>query len=77
MITAPGTGELVVARINPSEGNNLKRFKAHQPATLGSSGVEIVTPFFDFGTSGNKKRLYKVRVLYHGPDIDSKLKHIH
>ena len=70
MITAPDTGELVALHQNTSAGSNLKRFKAHQTANISSSTVNIVTPFFDFGSSGQKKRLYKVEVLARGTNLD-------
>ena len=71
MIVAPNTGELIVMNITGAAAYNLKTFKAFQPATDSGNGVSIVTPFFDFGSSGNKKRLYKVKVLYHGPAISN------
>ena len=70
MITAPDTGELVAMHINSSAAANLKRFKVHQSANISSQTVNITTPFFDFGSSGNKKRLYKVTVLGHGSNMD-------
>ena len=70
MITAPDTGELVALHINSSAASNLKRFKVHQSANISSSTVNIVTPFFDFGSSGQKKRLYKVEVLARGTNLD-------
>ena len=70
MMTAPDTGELVIMHQNNSVGNHIKRFKAHQSASIDSSTVNIVTPFFDFGSSGQKKRLYKVLVLCTGTNLD-------
>jgi len=70
MITDPETGELVATHISSSAGSHLKRFKAHQAANISSSTVNIVTPFFDFGSSGQKKRLYKVEVLARGTNLD-------
>ena len=69
MITAPDTGELVIAHQHNSTGI-LRRFKAHQSANVSSSTVNITTPFFDFGSSGQKKRLYKVEVLARGTNLD-------
>ena len=70
MITAPDTGELVIAHQHNSTGI-LRRFKAHQSASITTSQtVNIVTPFFDFGSSGQKKRLYKVEVLARGTNLD-------
>ena len=70
MVTAPDTGELVIMHQNNSAANNLKRFKAHQPANISSSTVALATPFFDLGASMAKKRLYKVEVLCHGTNLD-------
>lgn len=72
MITAPNTNELVALHIPAAAvtGTHLKRFQAHQPASRSTDKVSIVTPFFDFGSSGSKKRLYKVRVLCHGVNLD-------
>ena len=70
MIADPATGELVAMHNTSSAGSNLKRFKAHQSANISSSTVNIVTPFFDFGSSGNSKRLYKVKVLCTGTNLD-------
>ena len=70
MITAPDTGELVIGHQHNSTGI-LRRFKAHQAASIATSQtVNIVTPFFDFGSSGQKKRLYKVEVLARGTNLD-------
>ena len=69
MITAPDTGELVIAHQHNSTGI-LRRFKAHQSANISSSTVNITTPFFDFGSSGQKKRLYKVEVLARGTNLN-------
>ena len=69
-ITAPNSGELVAAAIDSSAGYHLKRFKAHQAASISSSTVDIRTPFYDFGSSGLKKRLYKVRVTCYGTNLD-------
>ena len=73
MITDPGTGELVAMHNHNSSGK-LKRLTAHQPVTgstiaAASQTVNIVTPFFDFGSSGTKKRLYKVQVLCTGTNL--------
>ena len=70
MITTPDTGELVALHINSSAAANLKRFKAHQSANISSQTVNMTTPFFDFGSSGNAKRLYKVKVLCQGANLD-------
>ena len=72
MITAPDTNELVALHLpgDTTATTHLKRFKAHQPANISSQTVSIVTPFFDFGSSGNKKRLYKVKVLCIGVNLN-------
>jgi hypothetical protein len=70
MITDPSTGELVAMHNKTTAASNLKRFTAHQPANISSSTVNITTPFFDFGSSANKKRLYKVLVLCTGINLD-------
>ena len=68
MIIDPLNSELM-ALYSRISGASLKRFKLYQSATTSSSTVNIETPFYDFGSTGLKKRLYKIKVLYHGTAI--------
>ena len=60
MVVDPLTSELQALYINNATPT-LKKFKLYQSATTSSSTVNIETPFYDFGSTGLKKRLYKVK----------------
>ena len=68
MIIDPLNSELMALDISNSDAS-LKQFKLYQSATTSSSTVNIETPFYDFGSTGLNKRLYKIKVLYHGTAI--------
>ena len=48
-------------------GGSMEKFT---PYNQSSTTVDIQTPFYDFGTTGIKKKLYKVKVSCHGTNLD-------
>ena len=71
MFTDPLNGELqIMKNATTEDGSSLEKFT---PYAQSSTTVDIQTPFYDFGTTGIKKKLYKVKVSCTGTAL-SKLR---